>query len=251
MSNTAGGYSFYKDAKERRITRYRYNNIPYDRGGRYIYIKDKEGGDFWSVSWQPTNNRFKEKEGWTKNYAQLKSEDYHYECRHGLGYTVIESAHRNIHTKTTYFVPLGENLEIWKCEITALPSGGARKLSAFSFIEFCLWDALNDMTDYQYNLNIGETEYKKGIIYHISRNRVDGTFYAYFMPTNQKVESFDTQRRDFLGAYGGWEKPEAIVRGKCSNSIAGGWAPVGAHHIDLDLKPGETKTVIFVLIVYE
>ena len=226
MSNTAGGYSFYRDPKERRITRYRYNNVPMDRGGRYIYVRDNKNADFWSVSWQPV----------------MKLDRY--ECRHGMGYTTISAEYAGVSTKTTYFVPLGENLEIWMVEVTAKK---ARDLSLFPFVEFCLWDALNDMTDYQYNLNIGQTEYKGGIIYHLSRYRVTHDLLAYLACSNAPSKGFDTQRRDFMGNYGDFSNPRAVVEGKMNNSIACGWAPVGSMMIPCKLKAGETKTFIFVL----
>lgn len=231
ISNTAGGYSFYKDAKERRITRYRYNNIPMDRGGRYIYVRDNGSGDFWSASWQPI----------------LKdASKYKYECRHGLGYTVITSVYSGIKTKTTYFVPLGEDLEVWMIEIKN-ETKKMRNLTAASFAEFCLWDALNDMTDYQYNLNIGETIYKDNIIYHVSRYRVEKKYFAYHACVNAKANSFDSDRTAFLGPYGSLENPAAVVRGKGSNSIASGWAPVASQFINMKLRPGESKTLIFLL----
>jgi cellobiose phosphorylase len=226
MSNTAGGYSFYRDPKERRITRYRYNNVPMDRGGRYIYIRDNKTKDFFSPSWQPVMKLDK------------------YECRHGMGYTVIKSEYSGIQTKTTYFVPLGENLEIWMLEIK---SNKARDLSLFPFVEFCLWDALNDMTDYQYNLNIGQTEFKDNVIYHLSRYRVTQDMVGYLACTNVIPKGFDTQRRDFMGTYGDFSAPRAVVEGKMNNSIACGWAPVGALMLPCRLRAGETKTFIFVL----
>ncbi len=231
MSNTAGGYSFYKDPKERRILRYRYNNVPQDRGGRYLYIRDNESKDYWSASWQPVLKDLK---------------DYKYECHVGLGYTTIASEYAGISTKTTYLVPLGENLEIWMMEVKA--SGPkTRDLSVFSFVEFCLWDALNDMTDYQYNLNIGQTEVKDNIIYHLSRYRVEKDLVGYFACSNNKAKGFDTQRRDFMGTYGDWSNPRAVIEGKMTNSIACGWSPVGSQMFNFKLKPGETKTFIFVL----
>jgi len=230
MSNTAGGYSFYRDPKERRITRYRYNNVPMDRGGRYLYLRDNKTKDFWSVSWQPVMKLDK------------------YECRHGLGYTIISSEYSGISTKATYFVPLGENLEIWMLEISTRGlRSETRDLSVFPFVEFCLWDALNDMTDFQYNLNIGETDYREGIIYHLTRYRVSQDLLAYFACTNATPKGFDTQRRDFMGNYGDFSAPRAVVEGKMRNSLACGWAPVGALMIPLKLKAGENKTLIFVL----
>lgn len=229
MSNTAGGYSFFKDPKERRILRYRYNNVPMDRGGRYLYLRDNETNDFWSASWQPV----------------LK--DMKYECRHGLGYTTISTQYNGIHTKATYFVPKNENQEVWMLETKAVGGSKERDLSVFSFVEFCLWDALNDMTDYQYNLNIGQTEYKDNIIYHISRYRVSQDVVGYFGCANQKAIGFDTQRRDFMGTYGDWSNPRAVIENKMNNSIACGWAPVGSQMFSIKLKPGQTKTLIFVL----
>ncbi|OGC07939.1 hypothetical protein A3F86_04150, partial [candidate division WOR-1 bacterium RIFCSPLOWO2_12_FULL_45_9] len=233
FSNTAGGYSFVKDPKERRLLRYRYNNIPMDRGGRYLYLRDNKTNDFWSASWQPVLKDAKE---------------YKYECRHGLGYSIIKSEYKGVSTKTTYLVPLGENLEIWMIEVKAEPKvTQPKELSLFSFVEFCLWDALNDMTDYQYNLNIGETEVKNNIIYHLSRYRVEQNLVTYFACANAAAKGFDTQRKDFMGNYGDWSRPRAVIEGKMNNSLAGGWSPVGSQMFNFKLKPGETKTFIFVL----
>ena len=231
MSNTAGGYSFYKDAKERRLTRYRYNNIPMDRGGRYIYVRDDVSEDFWSASWQPV----------LKDLSKYK-----YECRHGLGYTNITSNYSGIRTNTTYFVPLGENMEVWMFSVKN-ETKKMRSVTVTSFVEFCLWDALNDMTDYQYNLNIGETLYKDNIIYHISRYRVENSYFAYMTCTNLKANSFDSDRSSFLGPYGSLEDPAGVKVGKGKNSIASGWAPVGSQAFKLKLRPGEEKTLIFVM----
>ncbi len=248
ISNTAGGYSFYKDPKERRILRYRYNNIPYDRGGRYLYIRDNKTSSFWSATWQPV---IKPTAKWADNGNSLfsipegKKDDYIYECRHGLGYTKIMAIYNGIQTITTYFVPLKENCEVWMMEIKN-NSLHDRDLSIFSFVEFCLWDALNDMTDYQYNLNIGETAVEDSIIYHLSRYRVEKSYFAYFS-VNEKLDGFDTQREDFLGRYGDLSSPRAVREGKSNNSIACGWAPVGSHNVKVQIKSGETKTLIFVL----
>ncbi|MEA3493661.1 MAG: glycosyl transferase [Candidatus Margulisiibacteriota bacterium] len=237
MSNTAGGYSFYKDPRERRILRYRYNNVPMDRGGRYLYLRDNTTKDYWSLSWQPVLKDLK---------------DYKYECRHGMGYTVISSEYSGVQSKTTYFVPLGENLEVWMVELKYEPAKGAigvksKDLSLFSFVEFCLWDALNDMTDYQYNLNIGQTDYKDNIIYHLSRYRVEKNLVGYFGCSNITAKGFDTQRRDFLGNYGDFSAPKNVIEGKMNGSIACGWSPIGSQMFNFKLKAGETKTFIFVL----
>jgi cellobiose phosphorylase len=228
ISNTAGGYSFYRDARMRRLTRYRYNNAPFDLGGRYIYIRDNESNKFWSPSWQPTRTELDK-----------------YECRHGMGYTTISSTCNKIETETCYFVPLGENLEIWKFRVTNRRRKPA-KLSLFSSIEFCLWDAQDDATNFQRNFSIGQVEVEDGVIYHKTEYRERRDHFAYFA-CSAKLAGFDTQRDVFLGPYRGWDNPAAVERGRSFNSVAHGWAPHGSHHVKVNLKPGETKEIIFVL----
>jgi cellobiose phosphorylase len=232
ISNTAGGYSFYRDARLRRLTRYRYNNAPFDFGGRYIYVRDNESRTFWSPSWQPTRTPLD-----------------HYECRHGLGYTTIASSYQNIDAQTCYFVPLGENLEIWKFQVTNRRRKPAR-LSIFSTIEFCLWDAQDDATNFQRNFSTGQVEIEDEVIYHKTEYRERRNHFAYFA-CSAKLAGYDTQRDAFLGPYRSWDNPTAVERGKSFNSMAYGWAPMGSHHIKLNLKPGETKLVVFVLGYHE
>jgi cellobiose phosphorylase len=232
ISNTAGGYSFYRDARLRRLTRYRYNNAPFDFGGRYIYLRDDLDGRFWSPSWQPTKH---DAEG--------------YSCRHGLGYTIIGSTFRRIKAETLYFVPLGENLEIWELNITNLRKKTS-KLSIFSSIEFCLWDAQDDATNFQRNFSTGQVEIEDGVIYHKTEYRERRDHFAYFA-CSEKLAGYDTQRDVFLGAYRSWENPAAVERGRSFNSVAHGWAPIGSHHIKLSLKPGESRKVVFLLGYHE
>jgi cellobiose phosphorylase len=228
ISNTAGGYSFYRDARLRRLTRYRYNNAPYDLGGRYIYLRDDESSEFWSPSWQPTRHDLEQ-----------------YECRHGIGYSIIGSKYQGIEARTRYFVPLDENLEIWQLTVTNHRSSRA-KLSAFSVVEFCLWDAQDDATNFQRNFSIGQVEVEEGVIYHKTEYRERRDHFAYFA-ASEKAAGFDTQREAFLGAYRGWESPVGVAKGILSNSIAHGWAPVGSHHVQLELAPGESRSIIFLL----
>ena len=232
ISNTAGGYSFYRDARLRRITRYRYNNVPLDTGGRYIYLRDDESKEFWSPSWQPTRHEM-------QNYS----------CRHGLGYSVIGSEYRGIEARTRYFVPLGENLEIWQATVTNHRATRA-KLSVFSAIEFCLWDAQDDATNFQRNLSIGEVEVDNGVIYHKTEYRERRNHFAYFACSDH-LSGYDTQRDAFFGPYRGWDKPLAVERGASFNSVAHGWAPFGSHHLKMELEPGESRQVIFVLGYHE
>jgi cellobiose phosphorylase len=232
ISNTAGGYSFYRDARLRRITRYRYNNVPLDCGGRYIYVRDNDTGEFWSPSWQPTRH---ELEG--------------YICRHGLGYTIIGSTYKGIEVQTRYFAPLGESLEIWQLTLTNRRQEPA-SLSIFSSIEFCLWDAQDDATNFQRNFNTAEVEVEDGVIYHKTEYRERRNHFAFFA-CSEALAGFDTQRDVFLGAYRGWDNPAAVERGCSFNSVAHGWAPMGSHHVKVSLEPGETRQIIFLLGYHE
>lgn len=234
ISNTAGGYSFYKDARLRRITRYRYNNAPLDVGGRYIYLRDNqaEQPDFWSPSWQPTR----------------KALDT-YECRHGMGYTRISSSRAGIRSETLYFVPPGANLEIWRLTLTN-ERPLAADLSIFSAVEFCLWDAVDDANNFQRNYSIGEVEVEDGVIYHKSEYRERRNHFAWFA-CSEPLAGYDTQREDFLGAYRGWETPLVVENGASGNSLAHGWQPIGSHHVRVNLQPGETKQILFVLGYHE
>jgi len=232
VSNTAGGYSFYRDARLRRISRYRYNNVPFDLGGRYIYVRDNETGDYWSPSWQPTHSDIEQ-----------------YSCRHGMGYTTIGSKRRGIAASTRYFVPLDENLEIWQFTATNHRQTPA-ELSIFSAIEFCLWDAQDDSTNFQRNFSIGEVEIEEGVIYHKTEYRERRDHFAWFA-CSAETEGFDTQRETFLGPTRGWDRPAAVERGESANSVAHGWAPIGSHHVRMVLQPGETRQILFVLGYHE
>ena len=232
ISNTAGGYSFYKDARLRRLTRYRYNNAPLDMGGRYIYLHDDDpqlvGLRSWSPSWMPVRRTLDA-----------------YECCHGMGYTTIRSRLSGIESQTRYFVPLGENLEIWELTLTNHRSQPA-DLSIFSAIEFNLWDAMDDATNFQRNYSVGEVEVVDGVIYHKTEYRERRDHFAYFA-CSVPLAGFDTDRDAFLGAYRGWDSPAAVEAGHLSNSIAHGWQPIGAQHIKIHLEAGEQNKVIFLL----
>ncbi|MBI5699346.1 glycosyl transferase [Candidatus Saganbacteria bacterium] len=236
ISQTAGGYSFLSDPRDQRITRYRYDNIPFDQGGRYLYIRDDETGEFFSPSWAPTYGS-----------QNSKGKIQKYECRHGMGYTTISSEHMGISAKITYFVPLGEDLEVWRVEIQNLKVK-SQNISLFSFVEFCLWNAVEDQTNFQRTWSTGLAHCEGSTIFHTTQYGYWKDIFAYFS-VSEKIHSYDCQRRDFLGdfGYGTLQRPKAVVEGKCSNSKAIGWAPIGAHCLKLKLKPGEKKTIIFVL----
>jgi len=232
ISNTAGGYSFYKDARLRRLTRYRYNNVPTDFGGRYLYIRNNQTSEFWSPTWQPTR-------------CDLEQ----YNCRHGLGYTIISSIYKYIEAKVCYFVPLGDNLEIWQLTLQNHNKNSVN-LSIFSCIEFCLWDANDDTTNFQRNLNTAEIEVENGVIYHKTEYRERRNHFAYFA-CSESITGYDTQRDKFLGLYRGWESPTVVEKGQSFNSEAHGWSPIGSHHIKFTLHPDETKQIIFILGYHE
>lgn len=226
VSNTAGGYSFYKDARLRRLTRYRYNNVPLDTGGRYYYIKD--GSDFWNPGWKPSKR-------------DLDS----YECRHGLGYSRITSARNGVEAELLVFVPIGFNCEVHRLTLRN-HTDAEKNLKVFSLAEFCLWNAYDDMTNFQRNYSIGEVEVEKGVIYHKSEYRERRNHYAFYS-VNAPIAGFDTQLHDFVGLYSGLDAPEAVVDGQSRNTLASGWAPIGSHMLDLTLSPHGERTFIFTL----
>ncbi len=226
ISNTCGGYSFYKDAKLLRITRYRYNDIPYDANGKYYYIKD--GDTVWNPGWQPT-----------------KTELDTYECRHGIGYSRFLSSRDGVAADLLAFVPMDA-----PCEINQLTlkntTDHPKTLKLFSYVEFCLWNAMDDMTNFQRNLSIGEVEVIGSTIYHKTEYRERRNHYAFYS-VNAAVDSFDTSRDSFIGAYREASCPAAVENGACENSMASGWSPIAAHQLTVELKPGEEKSFVFVL----
>ena len=224
VSNTAGGYSFYRDARMRRLTRYRYNSSPLDMDGHHIYIKD--GGTVWNPGWQPT-----------------KTELDSYACRHGLGYTILEGEKNGVAAAQELFVPTGDACELDRLTLNN-KTDAVKELDVFSYVEFCLWDAIDDSSNFQRNFSTGEVEVEPGIIYHKTEYRERRDHYAVFW-SNTPVTSFDTTRDAFCGVYGGPADPQAVRAGHCSGSIAHGWAPVGALHIHVTLAPGEEKKILF------
>ncbi|MBR2263025.1 MAG: glycosyl transferase [Firmicutes bacterium] len=226
ISNTAGGYTFYKDAKLLRITRYRYNNTPLDNGGRYYYIKDD--GVIWNPGWQPTQTELDE-----------------YTCRHGLGYTVITGKKNGLKAQMEAFVPVHDACEIHRITLTN-ESEAEKNVDLFSFIEFCLWNAQDDQTNFQRNFSTGEVEVIGSTIYHKTEYRERRNHFAVYS-VNKEIEGFDTSRDAFIGQYNGFHDPEAVIEGKSRNSVAHGWAPIGSHHLKAQLAPGASESYIFVL----
>ena len=226
ISNTAGGYAFFKDAKFRRITRYRYNGVPMDAGGRYFYIND--GGTLWNPGWKP-----------------CKTPLDHYECRHGMGYTSITGVKNGVEAQVLFFVPLKKWCEVQKLTLTN-KSGETKKLKVFSFQEWCLWNAATDMENFQRNFSTGEVEIDGSVIYHKTEYKERRNHYAFYA-VNTEVQGFDTDRESFIGLYNGFDTPDVPRAGKAKNSVAHGWSPVASHFIEVELKPGEKKDLVFVL----
>ncbi|MGV8979118.1 MAG: GH36-type glycosyl hydrolase domain-containing protein [Cellulomonas sp.] len=231
ISHQAGGYSFYRDAKMRRLTRYRYNNIPADAGGRYFYVND--GGDVWTPSWLP-----------------IKADLDHFECRHGLGYTRITGERGGLSVDTLFFVPMGETAEVQKVTLTNT-SDQTKTVTLFSFVEFCLWNAQDDQTNYQRNLSIGEVEIENdgpygSAIYHKTEYRERRDHYAVY-GVNAHAAGFDTDRDTFVGAYNGLGEAAVPRAGVSANSVASGWYPIGSHSLEITLKPGESVSYTYVL----
>ncbi len=226
ISNTGGGYSFYKDAKLLRLTRYRYNNVPLDSNGHYYYINDN--GTIWNPGWQPTQTPL----------------DF-YECRHGLGVTRYQGIKSGLSATVTAFVPLHDTCEIHKV-ILKNESKESKDFTLFSYVEFCLWNAVDDMTNFQRNLSTGEVEVEGSVIYHKTEYRERRNHYAYYS-VNSDIQGFDTDRNTFVGVYGSNQLPLMVKNNTSGNSMASGWSPIGSHRLTLHLEPGEETSFIFVL----
>lgn len=226
LSNTGGGYSFYKDAKLRRLTRYRYNGVPADMGSRFYYIGDG------SCVWSP-------------GYLPAKTELDSYRCRHGLGYSVIESEKNGIGCSLTFFVPIGSNCELHHMELIN-KTDQEKQIAVFSAVEWCLWNAVDDAQNFQRNLSIGEVEQDGSTLYHKTEYRERRNHYAFYH-VNANISGFDTDRDAFLGPMGDWSLPLAVREKKSRNSLACGWSPIASHSMELTLQPGETRTLLFML----
>jgi len=226
ISNTQGGYTFYKDAKLLRLTRYRYNNVPTDMGGKYFYIKD--GDTVWNPGWQPT---------------QTPLDDY--ECRHGIGYSRFTGMKNGLRASALAFVPMNDNCEVTQLTLTN-ESNSKKSVKVFSYVEWCLWNADDDMKNFQRLLSCGEMEIEGSTIYHKTEYRERRNHFAVYS-VNAPIAGFDTSRDDFLGAYRSAANPEAVEKGHCSNSVASGWSPIASQQLDIELSPGESKDFVFVL----
>lgn len=226
ISNSAGGYSFYKDAKFRRLNRYRYNNVPMDNGGRYFFIKDED--TIWSPGWKP-----------------VKTELDSYECRHGMSYTKIKSVKNDLEAEALFFVPLKTWGEVQKVKFTNKGSV-TKKFKLFSYNEWCLWNAEDDQNNLQRNLSTGEVEIDGSTLYHKTEYKERRNHYAFYH-VNTEIKGYDTDRESFVGLYNEISEPQAVLDGAPRNSEAHGWSPIASHYIEVTLQPGEEKEFIFLL----
>lgn len=227
ISNTGGGYCFYRDAKLQRILRYRYNAVPGDHGGRFLYIKE-EG--------RPT---------WNPGYLPTKTPLDRYECRHGMGYTVFSSAREGLAAEVRYFVPIGEDCELQGLTL-ANESDETKIVHVWGCVEWCLWNAVDDAQNYQRNLNIAESEAEPSVIYHKTEYRERRDHYAYYA-VNRPAAGWDADRNTFLGHMGDWSDPQMVREERSASSLATGWYPVACHHLSLTLAPGERFRAAFIL----
>jgi cellobiose phosphorylase len=226
ISNTGGGYTFFEDAKLRRLTRYRYNAVPLDQPGRYLYIRD--GDTVWSPGWRPA-------------CTPLDS----YECRHGLGYTVIRGVKNQLEAEVAYLIPVGQSAEVHRL-VLRNRSRKQRKVQLFSYLEWCLWNAEDDATNFQRNYSTGEVKVKGSTLYHCTEYRERRNHYAFYA-VNRPLQGFDTDRDSFVGPYGDLQSPAVVTAGRSQDSVADGWSPIASHHIEIELAPGAEETVVFIL----
>lgn len=227
ISNTAGGYCFYRDAKLQRLLRYRYNSVPADVGGRFFYIKEADG-----VLWSPT-------------FHPADAALDRYRCRHGMGYTVFETARDGLSVQLTFFVPIGETCEVqW-----AVLKNETDREKTFRFtaaVEWCLWNAVDDAANFQRNLNTGEVEREGNVLYHTTEYRERRDHYAWY-GVNGDIAGYDTDRDAFLGQFGSFAAPQAVVNGRTGDFLAHGGAPMAGLALDVTLAPGEERSLLFVL----
>ena len=236
ISNTGGGYSFYKDAKLRRITRYRYNNVPGDNGARNYYITRMNEDGTPELTWSPT-------------FLPAKTPLDVYRCRHGIGYTVFEAERAGVASSLTAFVPLHTPAEVNRLDLTN--NGDAPvTLEVTGSVEWCLWNAVDDSSNFQRNFSTGEVEVERTdtatVIYHKTEFKERRNHYAFY-GVNAPTVGFDTSRDEFLGRFNGWDTPQVIAEGRAHDSVAHGWAPIAAPRVRIELAPGETRTLVFVL----
>jgi len=242
ITNNAGGYSFFHSTAQGRLTRLKFNNIPLDQPGKYIYLHDKDSKDFWSGSWQPVSKPLNK---------------YITECRHGTAYTKIASKYDKIKTETTYFVPLGKDYEIWLLKIKN-KDNKKRNLKLFTYVEFtCDWNISNDIDNLQYTQYISRSKIENNIVQvdvnpnlpeSMDKFHENGVQRNTFMAlTGAEITGYDTDRENFLGKYRTYANPIVVEQGECTNSLSDGGNPCGVLQFDVSLNTNEEKYVTIIM----
>ena len=228
ISHNAGGYSFYKSTEHHRVTRFRPNGVPLDRPGHYVYIRDDETGEYWSISWQPVG----------KDFNKAK-----YVCRHGLSYSKFQCDYNDIEAEQLLFIPIEDDVELWDVKIKN-KSSKPRKLSVFTYLEFSYHHVEIDNQNFQMSLYASGSNYKDGIIEY--------DFYYepwtyHFFSSSVNPDSYDCLRDTFIGKYRTESNPIAVENGTCQNSSELGGNHCGSLHKQIILEPGKEERIIFML----
>lgn len=228
ISHNAGGYIFHKSAEHNRLTRFRPNGVPLDRPGHYVYLRDDDTGDFWSISWQPV--------GVDLGQAQ-------YEVRHGLSYSRFKCDYAGIHAEQLLFIPVDDDVELW--DVVIENTGAAeRRISVFNYLEFSFQHVEIDNQNFQMSLYASGSSYADGVVEF-------DFFYApwtyHFLTSSFEPDGFDCVRDTFIGPYRTETDPLAVDRGECFGSAELGGNHCGSLHKRLTLQPGERVRLVFVL----
>lgn len=243
ITNNAGGYGFYKSGAQGRFMRLRFNSVPMDQPGRYFYLRDMQSGDYWSASWQPVGKPL---------------DSYKSECRHGTAYTKITSEYSGIESETKYYVPLGQTFEYWRLKLTN-KSSSPRKIRAFTYCEFTnQWNTTQDQVNLQYSIfivkgqktspNMIQVISHENLYEQHKKNPAVTDYMSEWMAlAGSPVTGFDTSRQSFIGTYGSYKEPAAVVEGCCHNSEAFGDNACGTLQTDIELAPGESKEILVML----
>ena len=228
INHTAGGYMVYKSPEYHRVTRFRGNAVPMDRPGHYVYIRDNDNGDYFSISWQPV--------GKPLDKAQ-------YKCRHGLSYSIYECLYDKIKASQRMTVPMDDDVELWDVVIKNTDDK-PRNLSIFSYCEFSFHHIMIDNQNFQMSLYCAGSSYEDGVIEHDLFYEEFG--YQYFT-SNFEPDGFDCLRDKFIGLYHTEDNPIAVVNGKCSGSFEKGNNHCGSLQKNIILEPGEEIRLVFML----
>ncbi|MHA7585421.1 GH36-type glycosyl hydrolase domain-containing protein [Vibrio harveyi] len=230
ISHNAGGYSFYNSPEYNRVTKFR-PNATFDRPGHYVYLRDDETGDYWSISWQPVAKSL---------------DEANYEVRHGLSYSKFKCEYSGITATKTLFVPKGEDAEIWDVVIKNT-SDKPRTISAFSFVEFSFSHIQSDNQNHQMSLYSAGTAYNEGVIeYDLYYNTNDFEGF-YYLASTFDPDSYDGQRDSFLGLYRDEANPLAVEQGKCFNTAQTCYNHCGSLHKQFTIQPGEEVRFAYIL----